>query len=269
MYLSRLLLQSRRHEVRWWLSDCHRLHEMVMTGFPEGVGDDPRARMGVLFRLEPSSPPGDIVALLVQSSERPTWRFPENGSVVRIDGPRLLDGIEAAIRPGARFGFRLRANPVRRVHARAALNPDLRELDTAGNWREAADIPANERTGVVRRPAAETQASAIGKRVDFRREEERIGWLARKGRDFCGFELTRVGVAPGPESGPARDVFGAVANPAGRIVSFDRKLTYGTALFEGELRVTETAAFRAALAGGIGPGKAFGCGLLSLRPLAP
>lgn len=269
MYLSRLLLQSRRHEVRRWLSDCHLLHKMVMTGFPEVEGDDPRARMGVLFRLEPSSPPGDIVALLVQSAERPSWRFPENGSVVRIDGPKTMDGIEAAIRPGARFGFRLRANPVRRVHARAALNADLRELDTAGNWREPADIPENERTGVVRRPAPEAQTSAIGKRVDLRREEERLAWLARKGRDFCGFELTRVGLAPGPESGATRDVFGAVANPAGRIVSIDRKLTYGTALFEGELRVTEVAAFRAALAGGIGPGKAFGCGLLSLRPLAP
>jgi CRISPR system Cascade subunit CasE len=39
-------------------------------------------------------------------------------------------------------------------------------------------------------------------------------------------------------------------------------------VFEGRLRVTDAEAFRRALAAGIGSGKAFGFGLLSVAPAA-
>ena len=60
---------------------------------------------------------------------------------------------------------------------------------------------------------------------------------------------------------------GREEDPAGRLVSRDRRLTFATALFEGELKVTDAARLRDAFAAGIGPGKAFGCGLLSLAPV--
>ena len=47
--------------------------------------------------------------------------------------------------------------------------------------------------------------------------------------------------------------------------SRERKLTLAGASFEGNLAVTDADAFRAALAAGIGPGKAFGFGLLSIQ----
>ncbi|WP_214364583.1 type I-E CRISPR-associated protein Cas6/Cse3/CasE [Pseudonocardia sp. H11422] len=43
-----------------------------------------------------------------------------------------------------------------------------------------------------------------------------------------------------------------------------RTVTLSTAVFEGILRVEDPAAVRAALIGGIGPGKGYGCGLLTL-----
>ncbi|MFC5996768.1 type I-E CRISPR-associated protein Cas6/Cse3/CasE [Pseudonocardia hispaniensis] len=43
-----------------------------------------------------------------------------------------------------------------------------------------------------------------------------------------------------------------------------RTVTLSTAVFEGILRVEDPAALRAALVGGIGPGKGYGCGLLTL-----
>ena len=39
-----------------------------------------------------------------------------------------------------------------------------------------------------------------------------------------------------------------------------------TVLFDGLLEVTDPGLFRQAIAVGIGPGKAFGCGLMSIAP---
>jgi CRISPR system Cascade subunit CasE len=39
--------------------------------------------------------------------------------------------------------------------------------------------------------------------------------------------------------------------------------------FEGRLRILDLDRFRAAIATGIGPGKAYGCGLLSIAPRRP
>lgn len=52
-----------------------------------------------------------------------------------------------------------------------------------------------------------------------------------------------------------------------RTQRFDRRgrtVTLSTAVFEGILRVEDPAALRAALIGGIGPAKGYGCGLLTL-----
>ena len=46
-------------------------------------------------------------------------------------------------------------------------------------------------------------------------------------------------------------------------------MSFGSVLFEGELIVTDVEAFRAALVKGIGSGKAYGFGLLSIaRPVS-
>jgi CRISPR system Cascade subunit CasE len=43
-----------------------------------------------------------------------------------------------------------------------------------------------------------------------------------------------------------------------------QRMTFGTVLFEGLLRVTDVERFRTTLASGIGSGKAYGFGLLSI-----
>jgi CRISPR system Cascade subunit CasE len=52
-----------------------------------------------------------------------------------------------------------------------------------------------------------------------------------------------------------------------RTLRFDRRgrtVTLATAVFEGTLTITDAIALRTALANGIGPGKGYGCGLLTL-----
>lgn len=276
MYLSRLTLDPRHPDARAWLGDCHRLHRAIMTGFGQAASETARAEFAVLFRVETAK--NGLIGVFVQSRVEPRWAF-ETRAVRTIEGPKSLDGLEGRFKPGARFLFRLRANPTRRIHYRATQGPDLRELDTAGDWKEVAEIPDHMKTGVVRRSKAEDakwwrereDGKRIGNRVELTREEDRIAWLHRRGRERDGFELATVRVVPGPFPGePSGDrlVAATRADPAGRLhgVRVDRRLTFATALFEGELAVTDVEMFRDAFARGIGPGKAFGCGLLSLIP---
>ena len=278
MYLSRLTLNPRSRDARAWLGDCNQLHKVVMAGFGQAQTPEARAELGVLFRVEETGG-GAGISVLVQSNERPAWAI-ESPAVLHIDGPMELIGLEARIVDGARFRFRLRANPTRRVHHLATLGPDLRELDTRGQWRDADDIPEHERTGIVRRLEAEgdrwwnerPDGKRIGKRVEIRGEEERMAWLARRGADFDGFELVAARLVDGevaPASPEDRRFWGARADPGAALAGrkAGASLTFGTALFEGELKVTDETTFRHAWASGIGPGKAFGCGLLSLAPI--
>ena len=275
MYLSRLTLNPRDRDARKWLGDCNELHRTIMSGFGQAQSQQARAELGVLFRVEETDG-GSGVWVLVQSTLEPRWAI-ESSAVTRIEGPKDLSALESRMVEGASFRFRLRANPTRRVHHRATLGPDTRELDTRGQWRDAAEIPDPERTGIVRRPEAEgsrwwsqrADGKRIGKRVEIRREEERLAWLARRGADFDGFELKAARLVNG-EVAPAGDdgvrFWQTRANPNGALLSRDRRLTFGTALFEGRLVVTDATKFRDAWSTGIGPGKAFGCGLLSLAP---
>lgn len=210
--------------------------------------------------------------VLVQSNHEPAWSIESRALLAARVG--TLDALEATIRAGQRYRFRLRANPTRRVHRRSIEGPDRRELDASGQWRDPAEIPEAERTGVVRRLAAERvsfENRKLGPRVELSREEDRLAWLARRGREQDGFELLTVHLDTGVETTGDRDTFGTRSDPAGKLFGYppgtDRRLTIATALFEGTLRVSDAAAFAKAWKAGIGPGKAFGCGLLSILPM--
>ncbi len=97
-----------------------------------------------------------------------------------------------------------------------------------------------------------------GKRVAISGEAQQLAWLARKGEQ-CGFILLPVQAAsvndvrvlPQAESGGQRQ---------------GKRITLQTVRFDGRLRVTDADRLRQALQDGIGSGKAFGMGLLSIAP---
>lgn len=88
-----------------------------------------------------------------------------------------------------------------------------------------------------------------GKRLPLRDEEAQLAWLQRKGTAH-GFTLVSVRV---------RDATACRTRTAG-----DQVATLEGVTFDGVLRVVDPTAFHAALEGGIGAGKGFGFGLLSL-----
>lgn len=90
-----------------------------------------------------------------------------------------------------------------------------------------------------------------GRRVPLASLDRQVQWLVDKGKQH-GFELLQVAVA--------------AAGAAELVHSHTTGRTFQGVLFEGRLRVANAERFRTALASGIGPGKAYGFGLLSIAP---
>jgi CRISPR system Cascade subunit CasE len=88
-------------------------------------------------------------------------------------------------------------------------------------------------------------------------------WLVRRCAT-AGFDV--VGV-PGLDGGVcAADGVVVREREVAQFRRGDGRVTLATATFEGQLTVSDPDALRATLTGGLGPAKAYGCGLLTLAP---
>lgn len=230
MILSRLTLNPRSREAARDLADCQELHRTILSAFPDSTGGAARSRFGILFRVEQrrdASP-----ALLVQSSENPDWsKLPRAYLFAPPESKEISAALEG-FAAGAVLRFRLRANPTRKVETKTLAD------------------------GIKRN----------GKRVELRTEQEQLSWLRRKGAEG-GFEIVSVRTAAEVPDVRVSDE-GKVGGFRNSIPSANgkRRLTFGSVLFEGRLRVTDPEKFRATLERGVGSAKAYGFGLLSTAP---
>jgi len=85
-------------------------------------------------------------------------------------------------------------------------------------------------------------------------------WLIRKGSDH-GFVVADLVIRPDPLTGDMQR--GSKMGDDGK----PKALSHKAIVFDGVLKVTDLAAFQDALRQGIGSGKAYGFGLLSIRRL--
>ena len=231
MYLSRLILNPTHRSVWRDLGDCQALHRAVMSAFPltPGTGDA-RSALGVLYRVEEHRT--GAVDLLVQSKVAPDWTVFERGYLqdtgedLKNPACKSVAHYYHSLVTGAVLAFRLRANPTRKI-------------DT--------------KTGADRR-------RRNGKRVELRGEEAQLEWLRRKSEQ-AGFQVLSVRADPYVPN--VRAIHGTKATGK-RPGTAATRLTLASVLFEGMLRVTNTEKFRRALEQGVGTGKAYGFGLLSV-----
>ncbi|MCS7255212.1 MAG: type I-E CRISPR-associated protein Cas6/Cse3/CasE [Thermomicrobium sp.] len=237
MYLARLLLNPRSQVVQRDLADCYRLHRRILSVFPDlGFGSAARRELGVLYR-----PDGYV--LLIQSRLPAEWQRLPREYLLDTGGdppnPAVKDVAAAydSIVEDRELRFKLRANPTRKIDS----------------WRDRPGFRPN------------------GRRVDLRREEDQIAWLVRKGQQH-GFRLLSVRVRPESVSVQSEPLQADV-RPAGKVIGWrvtgetKHPLTFAAVVFEGVLRVEDRSRFRQALENGIGSGKAFGFGLLSIAPI--
>lgn len=290
LYLSRLRLNLRHPRIMRSLGDAQALHQLVMSLFPAMESEAARAAMAILYRVDeaPVAPghatPDTTIRnladtdpiLIVQATVAPRLVGTDRGAgpdagpawaagMLRDDtGPddalatRDVGPVFAAITVGQRLGFRLRANPTKRLSLSRPDDPTYLEPDKLlKSHREKAD-----RIG-----------KGTGPRVALLKPDEQVQWLVRQGARH-GFALVpqertwTARVDPGAPAAPDAPSFvltTASARTGGARGRQRVQLTHNAVTFDGELTVTDADAFRIALRTGIGPAKAYGFGLLSVR----
>jgi CRISPR system Cascade subunit CasE len=238
IYLTKMILNPRSRKVRRDVGNSQEMHHTISNAFPETNKETtPRQKYGILYRLETDNRNGRV-SLLVQSNAEPDWSRLEADYLQSGEGNPACKRIGenyARVASGMKLMFRLRANPTKRIGK--------------------SDGRADDRF----KPSDERKTR---RRVELRTDEDKIAWLKRKGEE-SGFRLTNVRLNVDVEN---------VASIEQEKISFGKRgnsspLTFGSVLFEGILEVTDDDKFRESLICGIGTGKAYGFGLLSIAPV--
>lgn len=241
LFLSRLSLNLHDRAVRRDLGDCQAMHKRILSAFGDTEARAARAAFGVLYRVEHDART-NMTAVLVQSSERPDWSClpAQYLREHEADNPACKSVVDkyAGLKAGMHLRFRLRANPTRKIETKTLADGKRRN----------------------------------GKRVELRDEAEQAAWLERKAAQH-GFRLRAVRSIDEDKRTGLRKSQDEDANDGGDVAAAgdDKRvrpprLTFASMLFEGELIVTNKELFVAALEGGVGTGKAYGFGLLSIAP---
>lgn len=260
MYLSSLLIDvgenpDRPRPGRLWLRNLYRVHQRLCMAFPsrERKRDDPSflkpfdpsglkhvhgprtAQQAFLFRID--SLANGRAMIIVQSAREPDWSYAfHNARHFLAAGPQVKE-FDPCFDKDQVFQFRLLANPVRKVSPRSL---DSRGKPFDERWI-GKDVP-------VATPDLDTWLE--------RRAEPR--WSPPKNSENTqsppGFRLLKIiHIEPG---------YAYVSKTRER--GAGRRLR--SARYDGMLEVTDMGHFRNTLISGIGPGKAFGFGMLSLAP---
>lgn len=220
-WLTRLHLNPASRAVQRDLGNAAALHRRVMALVPDGLGESPRSRAGVLFRLDTGS--SDAAVLLVQSRVAPDpRRLPREYAEAQI---KDMHALLTALRPGLSVRYRLLGNAVRRCGRNS----------TVGRWKQAVPL----------------------------RGGEADRWWAER--------ATTAGLTPHTVlSEPSEPLTTWHVPDTGRTGANDRvRVPHQATWFEGFATVHDAEALRHALLHGIGRGKSYGCGLLSLAPGIP
>lgn len=252
LYLSRLILDLNCRQVRNEIAQPYEMHRTLMHAF-EGYTIDKekenaREKFSVLFRVDVDDQNSRAV-VYVQSVVEPDWAYLDTCknyllSEEGISNPayKNIAASHLGLRNGQTVAFSLRANPTKRIFKPTKGNDMLK-----------------------------------GKRVALLREEEQIDWLVRKGDERekgCpgGFEILAKAIQE--QNDEIRQIVHVNTTPEGKQTGYkkdkkdegrEHRMTQLTVLFDGLLRITDPDAFRETLIRGIGPAKAFGCGLMLVK----
>ncbi|MFJ5924638.1 type I-E CRISPR-associated protein Cas6/Cse3/CasE [Kitasatospora sp. NPDC092948] len=245
-YLSRVRVNPLRAASRTLLANPRALHGAVLAGVPDTAPGD-----RILWRLDADHPRRPVLLVLTPSKpdwthlvEQAGWPDAEGEHYAVRDYRPLLDRLAV----GREFAFRLKASPVQNT--------------------SKPDKPGAHQT----KTAAELHHRSY--RMPHRTAGQQLGWfLDRTSR--WGFTIPAAHTdepAPGLEPPVGAPQAGDVRITDRSRATFTKPgtrtpVTLTTATFEGRLRIADPGLLKAALLGGIGPSKAYGCGLLTLAPL--
>jgi len=227
-HLSRIWLNPLRTGAQRLIRNPQAMHATVLGGLARQPVDE-----RVLWRLELQPHRGE---LLVLTETRPSWEHViEQAGWTVAEEPQAMtvpyDGLLGRLVSGAEFAFRLRANPTSSRRHPDSLTPS-----------QAAR--AQGRRGVV---VPHTTAAA------------QTQWLLDH---LPSWGFSAVELADG---NPAVGVTGRERLAFSRERGAPRVILQ-TATYDGRLRVDDVELARTSLMQGVGRGRAYGCGLITLAP---
>lgn len=230
MFLTRFQINPHRRDATKLLASPQVMHAAVLAAFP-GMSANETGR--VLWRIDESENARWLIIAspmkpdLTHLVEQAGWPSLEPGWETRDYAPLLQSFGE-----GQRWAFRLRANP---TYARS---PE-----------------PGERRGRV---------------VAHRTVAHQLGWLERQaGRHGFSLVMQQVDRLSVKSGEPVSELVPTTKVIRSELLRFARgthTVTLRTAMFDGLLEVSDADAFRSALTHGIGPARAYGCGLLTVAP---
>jgi CRISPR system Cascade subunit CasE len=227
LWLTRLTPDLRRRAVLDDFANVRNLHRRVMSLFPEMMSDRPRAELGVLFRVENEN---QGIRVLLQSAVPPDGtRLPADYGA--ITPPVILKGLLDALTDGVTVRYRITANPFKQL--------------PRGYTAPATPDPKNG-GGILPH-----RTPKPGDRIPLYGQDAEHWWHGRA--RSAGLSLQSATMTPRQ---PLTDV-----GPRGS------RLRLACAQFDGTAVIADANAVRSAVTDGIGQGKPYGCGLLSLIPM--
>lgn len=258
MYLSTLLINvgdhpDRPRPGRSWLRNVYRVHQRLCMAFPseerkqsdkdflkpykpEDFGyhqvHTPRRKdAGFLFRIDPI--PGGRAVILVQSAVEPDWDFAFHNAMFLLSAPPDIKPFDPQFSIGQKLRFRLTANPTKKIDTKSG--PD-------GKKRNGRRVPV--------------------------RPENFLGWLVQKSIQ-SGFSIMSDNIIiqrsyiffhkPNTQQ---ENYLSEISPGKGDYQARLRLVRY-----DGVLTIDDINLFHLAIERGIGSGKAFGFGLLSLAQM--
>lgn len=249
IYLTKMLLNAKSRRVWNDLGSLQNLHRTISRAFPAIENEahlshherkTPRGEFNLLHRLEFDGRSGKAILLVQSCAAAPDWSFLSEDYALGIECKAVHEQY-ARIADGMFLQFRLRANPTKRI-GKSYEYPDETRREA---FNEKFRDEKNRR------------------RVALRTDEEKIEWLKRKGAAEAGFRLANLRIKETVEN--------VAASAQSKIKSRRREgeppMTFGAVTFEGVLEVEDADAFRKSLTSGVGSGKAYGFGLLSVAPV--
>jgi CRISPR system Cascade subunit CasE len=259
MYLSHLLINvgsnpDRPRPGRQWLRNIYHVHQRLWMAFPtpEQAAEDPDFlrpfdpicfdRPRFLFRVDNSVEDNSPRAMiLVQSDAPPDWSYAFRNADILLAAPPQSRQYDPAFSAGEQLRFRIRVN--------------LSKKSLEYRSEKAGKID------ICGRPKSQGKRVALTWNHDEDPEEVIKAWFTAKGRrrGFAvdDFHLLSLGWVVGYKpkvNGPA--------DAAENNGHAERRMKFRAALMEGKLTVTDATALINTVANGIGPGKAFGLGML-------
>lgn len=246
MYLTRVYLNPHRRGARQLMRSRQVLHAAVMNCFPPGALEGagmPR----VLWRLDrppfarsgPSRQGSPSCALFISSLVPPDPShiveeagYATEGGVVVRDMSTFLDGLST----GQRWGFRLCVNPT---------------------FREAGQTNARGQKKILAHVTQDQQTQWVLDR------SERLGFRVLTSAEYGG-DLPVLEDRDGRRVDGANLLINGIERSVAEFQRGSSRVTLALATFGGVLEVTDPDALRHGLVHGVGRGKAYGCGLLTL-----